>query len=190
MAVAIVIGLVALPEVVRRVAISKIRAGTGRDVAIKDVDLNLFTRRLAVKGFRLADWERTDPFVQFDQLNARIRLLPLFTGHVRIAELSLSAPTVRVVRTGRAQFNFSDLLSPSSTQEAPKGAGTNITVDRFALSGGAIIVEDLAINPPRTWGKAGMGRVALGERYAPVVKVERADFDSKGTSSTQQARSL
>jgi hypothetical protein len=91
MAVAIAIGLVALPEVVRRVAISKIRAGTGRDVAIDNVDLNLFTSRLAVKGFRLADRERTDPFVQFDQLNARIRLLPLLTGHVRIAELSLSA---------------------------------------------------------------------------------------------------
>ena len=63
MAVAIAIGLVALPEVVRRVAISKIRAGTGRDVAIENVDLNLFTSRLAVKGFRLTDRERTDPFV-------------------------------------------------------------------------------------------------------------------------------
>jgi hypothetical protein len=165
-AVAIAIGLIALPEVVRRVAISKIRAGTGRDVAIENVDLNLFTSRLAVKGFRLADRERTDPFVQFDQLNARIRLLPLLTGHVRLAELSLSAPTVRVVRTGPTQFNFSDLLSPSSTQEAPKGAGTNITVDRFALSGGAIIVEDLALNPLRTWTVEGMA-------------VELADFSTR-----------
>jgi hypothetical protein len=71
-----------------------------------------------------------------------------------------------VVRTGRAQFNFSDLLSPSSTQEAPKGAGTNITVDRFALSGGAIIVEDLALNPLRTWTVEGM-------------TVELADFSTR-----------
>ena len=163
---AIAIGLVALPEVVRRVAISKIRAGTGRDVAIEDVDVNLFTGRLAVKGFRLADRERTDPFVQFDQLNARVRLLALLTGHVRMAELGLSAPSVRVVRTGPTQFNFSDLLSPSSTQEAPKGAGIHMTVDRFMLSGGAMIVEDLAINPPRTWKVEGMA-------------VELADFSTR-----------
>ena len=48
-----------LPEIVRRVAVGRIPELTGRQVAIEDVDLNLFTGSVALKGFRLA--ERTEP---------------------------------------------------------------------------------------------------------------------------------
>src|SRR3990172_7984612 len=119
--VVIPIILAVLPEVIRRVAVSQIRTATSREATIGDVDLNLFTGTLVVKAFRLADRERPEPFVEFERLTTRLRLLPLFTGHVRIADIHLVAPTVRLVRTAPSTYNFSDLLEPSG--ETKKSAG-------------------------------------------------------------------
>ena len=43
--------LAGLPTIVRRVAAGQIRALTARETVIDEVQLNLFTRRLAVRGF-------------------------------------------------------------------------------------------------------------------------------------------
>lgn len=143
--------LVALPEVVRRVAISRIDAATGRTVAIKDVDLNLFTRRLAVKSFVLYQKGRHVPFVQFDRLVVRFRLLPLLKGRLGIRDLRLVSPTLHVVRTGGAQFNFSDLLPSRGSAKPAKKAGFDVTIDRLSLTGGTVILEDDTVTPSRTW---------------------------------------
>jgi len=144
--------LVALPEVVRRVAVSQIKAATAREVAIGDVDLNLFTGALAVKAFRLAERDRPEAFVEFERLEGRVRMLPLLTGRVRLAELTLATPVVRLVRTGPATFNFSDLLESKPTKDPPaKGPGLDLTVERFTLTGGAVIADDRVVTPARTW---------------------------------------
>ena len=119
-AVVLVLGgafLWALPEIVRRVALDQIPKRTGRAAAIEDVVLNLFTGHLAIKKFRFAEREGPEPFVEFERLDLRLSLPALVRSHVRLKEITLAAPSVRVVRTGPAEFNFSDLLAGSS---APK----------------------------------------------------------------------
>ena len=106
----------ALPEIVRRVALDQIPKRTGRAVAIGDVDLNVFTGRLAIKGFRLADREGPAPFVEFERFDVRLSPLALLRSHVHLAEIALTAPTVRIVRTGPAEFNFSDLIAAARSR--------------------------------------------------------------------------
>src|SRR3954452_18935612 len=108
-----------LPEIVRRIAVKQIGEQTHRKIAIEDIDINLFTRRLAIKNFRLADRTRPDALVQFKELSAKFYYLPLFSKHLRVAELNLSAPVIGVARTGASEFNFSDLIPPAS-KEPPK----------------------------------------------------------------------
>jgi len=50
----------ALPEIIRRVAIDQIPKRTGRAATIEDIDLNLFTGRMAIKKFRLGDRQGSD----------------------------------------------------------------------------------------------------------------------------------
>ena len=45
----------ALPELVKWQAVKQIAALTGRQVSIEDIDVNLFTGRVAIKRFRLAE---------------------------------------------------------------------------------------------------------------------------------------
>src|SRR5215510_10369964 len=95
----------ALPEIVRRVALDQIPKRIGRAVAIDDVDLNLFTGRLALRNVRLADRDGPDPFVAFERLDVRLSIPALLRRELRLVEIALAGPAIHVVRTGPAEFN-------------------------------------------------------------------------------------
>jgi uncharacterized protein involved in outer membrane biogenesis len=158
----------ALPEVVRRVALVQIPKLTGRAASIEDVDLNLFTGRLAIKKFRLAEREPSESFVSFDRLELGLSARSLWSRHIRLVDLALTTPTVRIVRTGPTEFNFSDLLAlipPSEPSERP--SRWTLSVERLALVGGAIVVSDRAVSPAREWRVQGLGFEAGGLTTLP-----------------------
>jgi uncharacterized protein involved in outer membrane biogenesis len=154
---AFAIFIAVLPEIVRRTAVKQINATTHRSVAIEDIDLNLFTRRLAIKNFRLADRTRPDALVQFKELAIKFYYLPLFSKELRIAELNLVSPAWGIARTGPSEFNFSDLIPPPS-KETPKKdeKGLDVTVEHMKLSDGTIVVDDQAVAPARSWKAEGL----------------------------------
>lgn len=146
------VALWALPEIVRRVAVDRIPRHTGRAVAIGDLDLNLFTGRLAVKSFRLADRDGPEPFAEFERLDVQVSPLALLRARVDLVDLALTAPSLRIVRTGPAEFNFSDLLA-SSGEARPPAAPSRWTVSlgRVRIARGRVAVADRAITPPADW---------------------------------------
>jgi hypothetical protein len=146
----------ALPEILRRVALDQIPRRTGRAVAIGDIDLNPFTGRLVLTGFRLADREGPAPFVEFERFEVRLSPLALLRSHVHLIEIALTAPSVRVVRTGPAEFNFSDLFrgreEPLGTAPPPSTPGRwAVTVDRLSIARGRAELADRAVTPHAEW---------------------------------------
>lgn len=161
LAVLFAAGLIALPEIVRRIAIGKIETATGRVASIDDVDFTLFTGRIAVNGFRLAELGRVNSFVEFRELYANIQLLHLFSGRLRMAEITLVDPTIHVRRTGPAEFNFSDLLPATDAQAAAEPSGAraipfDFVIERFKIVRGVLTVEDQTITPAQTWKAEGL----------------------------------
>ena len=61
-----------LPEIVKWQALKQIPAITGRAVSIDDIDINLFTGRVAIKKFRLAERDPAQSFVEFERLDVRV----------------------------------------------------------------------------------------------------------------------
>jgi uncharacterized protein involved in outer membrane biogenesis len=151
--VVLVLIITFLPMIVRKVAVKQIAAATQRTTIIEDVDINLFTRRIAIKGFQLADKTRPDAFVQFKDLALKFYYLPLFRGHLKLAELNLAAPSIGLARTAANEFNFSDLLAGEKKE---KKGGFDVTVERLKLSDGIIVLEDNAIAPARSWKAEGL----------------------------------
>ena len=141
-----------LPEIVRRTVVTQIPKLTGRAASIEDIDLNLFTGRLALKKLRLAEREPSETFLQAERIDLRVSPLSLVVGHVRLADLTLTAPRVRIVRTGPVEFNFSDLLAliPPADPNKPKSRWT-ISIGRLALVDGAVLASDRAVSPARDW---------------------------------------
>src|ERR1051326_8064176 len=145
-----------LPEIVRSIALKQIAAATHRAVAIEDIDINLFTRRIAIKNFRLADRTRPDALVQFKELSTKFYYTPLFGKHLRLAELNLVGPSWGIARTGPSEFNFSDLIPPPAKEKKKEESGMTFTIDRFKLSDGALVLDDQVVQPARSWKAEGL----------------------------------
>jgi uncharacterized protein involved in outer membrane biogenesis len=142
----------ALPEILRRTVEAEFPKLTGRALSIEDIDLNLFTGRLEVKKLRVADRDPSEAFIQADRIGLRLVPFSLWTGHLVLAEVTIAAPRIRIVRTGPAEFNFSDVLGrlPASDPNEPKGDWT-LTIVRLVLSDGALLIADRAVSPARDW---------------------------------------
>ena len=170
----------ALPEIIRRTAVVQIPKLTGRAASIDDVDLNLFTGRLALKKLRLAERDPAEAFITADRIDLRISPLSLVIGHVRLTEFRLTTPTVRIVRTGPVEFNFSDLLArlPPDEPKKPKSRWT-MSIERLVLASGAILFSDRAVSPAREWNLRGITVEAGGLTTRAAQQPGHVDFQAR-----------
>ena len=150
----------ALPEIVRWQAVKQIAALTGRQVSIEDIDANVFTGRVAIKSFRLAEQDPAQTFVSFERLDVRVVPWAIVRRTFRFAELRLTAPTVNLVRLSPTEFNFSDILqrvaaapaAPRARPAEPDAASRwVVALDRFALIRANISATDRAVTPAGEW---------------------------------------
>jgi uncharacterized protein involved in outer membrane biogenesis len=149
-----------LPEIVKWQALKQIPAITGRTAEIEDIDINLFTGRVAIKKFRLAEADPAQTFVALERLDVRFLWRSLF-GNVRVAELRLTEPIVNLVRLTPTEFNFSDILGrlaaakegepPPPPPDPSKKSRWTVAVDHFALIRANITATDRAVKPTSEW---------------------------------------
>jgi Domain of Unknown Function (DUF748) len=153
----------ALPEIVRRVVVARIPELTGRAVSIEDVDLNLFTGSVALTGFRLAEREGPQPFIQFERLEARLFLPAIVLFDIRLRSVSLRGLDARLIRTGPDAYNFSDIMErlPKADPKAKPGR-LSVTLDRVALQRSRVHVEDRAVTPTADWSLQSLDAEASG----------------------------
>jgi hypothetical protein len=137
----------ALPSLARWAVVWQVEAQTGRKLTMREFDFDLRGGRLRIAGLRLDDREPGPPLAELDRLEVRFRPGTLLRGHLWIEDLALDNPRVRIMRTGRGLLNISDLLRPSN----PRKQAAAFTLDRLALTGGAIMFEDRTLTPPRAW---------------------------------------
>lgn len=152
------VGLAILPEIVRRVAVSQAAKITGRVLSLEDVDLNLFTGHLALKGFKLAQRNSKESALEFERLDVRLGYLPLLRGNARVTELALVAPTIRVTRTGPEEFDFSDLLARRGSEEPSRAPSQRtspskwtVTLGRLSVRRLTLVARDLTTSPASEW---------------------------------------
>ncbi len=146
-ALAVLVTVVTLPGLVREVLVWRLEAATGRPVAIGTLEIDLGTGAFAVHGFRMLDRDGKTVLAEFERLDGTLHHRSLLTFQVRVADLRLLNPTVRIVRVAADRFNISDLLE----RPRPAGGAFDLHVDRFTLVGGRASLEDRVLQPPRTW---------------------------------------
>src|SRR5262245_4530819 len=128
-------------------AVSQLSAALGRPVALEDVDLLPFRRQVNAVGLAVKEPDGRASFAGFDRLNVHLRILPLLWRRLVIRELTLVNPRVRIVRTGPATFNVSDLL-PRGTG-GKSGRGFDYTIEHLTVAGGVLVFEDRTVSPAR-----------------------------------------
>jgi len=121
----------------------------GRDVTLKgDPRISVLpTLSAQIDGVEVANPDGfSDPLmIEAGSLKASVKLLPLLSRRVEIAQITLNDPTVRLERLadGRANWEFGPSESPQDEEQPSDGDGGFETgIDRAALSNAAIYYRD------------------------------------------------
>jgi hypothetical protein len=147
----VAVALLALPAVVRLVALRQIEAMTGQPASIADVDVNVFSRRLGVIGFRLDGAGGRPPLLELEQLRAEFRLLPLLRGRLSFEAVTLDTPTLRIVRTEAGEIDVAQVIA-RVLGGPPREEPLDLTLERLALRNGTVVFEDRAVlTGTRAW---------------------------------------
>jgi hypothetical protein len=172
----VVVVVVVLPLIVRRVAVDQLSQLTGRAVALADVDLNLFTGRVVLHRFRLAQHGSDAPALELDRLEVRVAPTSLVTGNIRVSELVLVTPRLHVARLGPGRFDFDDLLAlvpPPDPAKPPAKSTRTVTLERLSLTRGLVVARDEAVTPASTWTVDDLSIEGTGISTRPGVRPGR-----------------
>ena len=132
---------------------------TGRSVAIGPMRLHVFpVPGITADGFTLGEDPAfgQEPFLKAGRIDARIRLMPLFSSRLDVVSFDVEKPVARLQRDAEGRWNLVSLLerAGSGAARAPgaasSGAGLAILIERFRLIDGRLDVTDAAIVPGTT----------------------------------------
>jgi uncharacterized protein involved in outer membrane biogenesis len=129
---------------------SELEKRLDRRVVLGDMRLGIFPPRLQVQNLSIADdpkFNNGKPFVEAQELDVSVQLLPLLSKSVEISSLSLQRPSVELIKDAQGTWNFSTI---GTTQKAgpPKGQ-QQFSLGELAVKDGEIAVTDEQAGKPR-----------------------------------------
>jgi AsmA protein len=159
---------------------SELEKRLGRQVTLGDMHLSVFPPRFRVQNLAIADDPRLKsekPFVQAQELDVAVKLLPLLHKSVEVSSLNLQRPTVELIKNPQGVWNFASIgatqeqnaptpaekqpqpAKPSAgkqTSQAPQPtAGESqkseqLALDRLVIQDGQVAITDQQAKTPRT----------------------------------------
>ena len=145
-----------LPPVARWAVVKGVKSATDRDLAVNRLELNLFTGRLALVGFRLDDRHGGPPLAELARVDARFRVLPLVIGRLHVDELIVQAPRINVSRSPTGELSVADLIERYGKGESKSQQPVDLVLGRLSVHDGQVTFADARVAPARTWDVAGL----------------------------------
>ena len=117
----------------------------GRELNIRDLDVNLFTGDLKIKDLTLFEENDTTPFVSFERFETKIRLRDLFSRRLQIKQATLSGLNVNVEQD-HDWFNFNSLMERFASDSTKSDYSSfGLILNNILLDKSDIHYTDLAI---------------------------------------------
>lgn len=101
---------------------SQLQQHLGRQVSLGDMKLGVFPLRFEVQNVSIADdpkFNAQKPFVQAQELDVSVKLLPLLHKDVEIDTLTLARPSVNLIKNKQGVWNFASIGQPQGQQPPP-----------------------------------------------------------------------
>lgn len=99
-----------LPGIVRRQAVQRIEAATGRTLEIGGISLNPLTLSMRVRELRFSELGRSEPFVSFSSARIAMNPVSFLRRTPVIASARIDSFHLTIIRGKQGNYNFSDLL--------------------------------------------------------------------------------
>jgi uncharacterized protein involved in outer membrane biogenesis len=142
-------GFLALPGILKGRLERALSEATHRRATVQRVKVNPLVLSVTVEGLAIAD-RRGGAWVACERIYANAQLFPLFARTLKLKELDLIRPSMRIELDAAGKLDFSDLLVDDATTPKPEpktpGAWT-FAVDRFNLAEGRLPFVDRTTDP-------------------------------------------
>ncbi|HZD41097.1 MAG TPA: DUF748 domain-containing protein [Terriglobales bacterium] len=136
--------ILVLPEIVRRVALSRIERVVTVPVSIADIDLNVFTGKAVVSKLVIGA-KSPHPIMRLPRLTLHFSPLSVLFGPTVIDNMHLIRPQIYLQRTAPARFNFTGLLR--SQEESSGSAIFPLTLKTATIDDGQVTFLDKTVEP-------------------------------------------
>lgn len=191
--VGVVVAALVLPAVIdvdayRPEIEEALESATGREVTLGELGFRLLPRpMLAASGLSIGEDPRfgAGPFLDAEELEVSVALLPLLGGRVAVGSLKILSPDLRLLRDADRGWNLASLMSgppgagPADRQAPTSGAGRDLSV-ASAEGGGAERTET------PTAVSLSVDRLVLTD--GTITLVDRAFI--RGETLTSEAREI
>jgi uncharacterized protein involved in outer membrane biogenesis len=152
---------------------SELQQQLGRQVSLGEMNLKIFPPRFQVRSVAISDdpaFNNQKPFVQTQELDVSVKLLPLLRKTVEVDSLTLVRPTVELIRNAQGVWNFASIGQSAqpgsskqppaqkqpqpkpapSTPQQPSSAEQQFSLGRLSISDGQVALTDLQNKKPRS----------------------------------------
>ena len=153
-----VLGLIATSWFLNRDALreaveAQIRAVTGLDLVVKGaIDISVFPASyVSFHDVGLKGAAAADPALHVDVLTANLRLLPLLLRRFEISDVMMLRPTIRVVRDGNGESNWTPFVETIAKAMKP-GAENQVSFSEIRIQDGVLKYQDAANQAAETLG--------------------------------------
>ena len=129
---------------------SELEKRLDRRVALGDMHLGIFPPRLQVQNLSIADdpkFNDAKPFVEAQELDVSVKLLPLLSKSVEISSLSLQRPSVELIKDAQGTWNFSTIAA--TQKPAPSQNKQQFSLGQLAVQDGQVAITDEQARKPR-----------------------------------------
>ncbi len=124
----------------------KLSETLSRPVTVQSIEIKPYSMELAVNGFRVGEKasDADDIFLSFDRLYVDISINSVVHRAPVVRAITLTKPTVRIVRETEEQFNISDLIEKfSQDDEDVEDTGeTLFSISNIVIEGGQFELID------------------------------------------------
>ncbi|HMC73712.1 MAG TPA: AsmA family protein, partial [Terriglobales bacterium] len=102
---------------------SELQKRLGRQVTLGEMNLKLFPPRFRVQNVMISEdpnFQSQKPFVQAQELDVAVKLMPLLHKQVEVDSLTLLRPSVELIKNAQGVWNFASMgANPQTPGQTP-----------------------------------------------------------------------
>lgn len=128
----------------------------GRNVTLGDMHLSVFPPRFRVQDLAIADdpaFRSERPFVQAQELDVAVKLMPLLHKSVELDSLELQRPSVELIKNSQGVWNFASLGNTGGNAPENKPGQSSqeqFSLGKLAITDGQVALTDMQSRSPRS----------------------------------------
>lgn len=136
-----VLGFLVLPPLLRPALEKRFTEILHRPVRLQRLSLNPFTLSATLDGLDVRAKEGAGPFFSFERLRVNLEAISLFEGGPVIREITLTKPSITVVRSEDGTYGFQDLLD-EALRPSKRDAPLRFSVNNIRVEDGSVDFDD------------------------------------------------